>query len=223
MNMVRSRVVQVVYRSIYVTLLGIGIVASLGLFSGKFNTDFYAYYTNLSNYLCFGIMIAELVFTIKALNRKEFEGNDSPLNRFKFLAAVWILITCAVYNILLGDITSASYWTSLSNLTLHLVCPIMFIVDYFLFSEKKKLRKIDTLWVLTFPYIYIVFIVIRALIIGDNPNAMIYPYFFLDVTKYGYGGVALWVLGLSAVFMLLAFLFYFYNTYQKKAVEESAG
>lgn len=219
--MIKSRVTQVVYRSIYVAILTIGVFCSLGLFDKSFNNTFFVYYTNLSNYICLGIMIAELVFTIKALNRNEMYGTESPLSRVKFLAAVWILITFAIYNVLLGDITSIEYWTSLSNLILHVFGPLLFIFDYLLFTKKKKVKWIDCLWVLSFPYVYIAFIFIRAAIIGVNANTVIYPYFFFDVGKYGVGGVTLWITGLSAIFIVLAFGFCFQNRYQKTKILNS--
>jgi hypothetical protein len=32
------------------------------------------------------------------------------------------------------------------------------------------------------------------------------PYFFLDYVTYGYGGVALWILGILAAFLLLSYV-----------------
>ena len=205
--MVKSRKVQLIYRCIFLLILLVGIIGSLGAYSGSFNSSFYVMYTNLSNYICFGVMLAELVFTIKALKKKEVEGTDSPITKLKFLAAIWILITFAVYNVLLGDITSLAYWTSINNLTLHLICPIMFIVDFIIFTSKQSLNWLDPLWVLSFPYVYVAFILIRAAIIDKNTTSVVYPYFFLNVDKYNYNGVLLWVLGLTVVFIGLGYLF----------------
>ena len=61
----RSRTAQLIYQSMFCGVGIIGILASLGLFHGSFRWDFYLYFTNLSNYLCIGIMFAELVQTAK--------------------------------------------------------------------------------------------------------------------------------------------------------------
>lgn len=219
--MIKSRKIQLIYRSVFLLILFLGIIGSLGAYSGSFNTNFYVMYTNLSNYICFGVMIAELVFTIKALKKKEDDGTDSPITKLKFLAAIWILITFAVYNILLGDITSVSYWTSINNLTLHLICPIMFIVDFIIFTSKHSLNWLDPIWVLSFPYVYVAFILIRAAIIDHNTATVIYPYFFLNVDKYNYNGVLLWVLVLTIVFIGLGYLFCVINRepWKKKKIE----
>ena len=80
--MIKNRNVQLLFQTIYCTLGVIGFLASLGLFDAEFNSDFYVYYTNLSNYICLGFMFASLVFTVKAANKKE-DGACTLAPRFQ--------------------------------------------------------------------------------------------------------------------------------------------
>lgn len=65
--MIKNRTTQLIFQSFYCAIGLIGAVASLGIFDDILNPrwDFYAHFTNLSNYLCIGIMFAELVQTAK--------------------------------------------------------------------------------------------------------------------------------------------------------------
>lgn len=206
--MIRSRAVQVIYRSVYLILMVLGILDSLGAFSGVFNDTFYVYYTNQSNYICFVVALVELIVAICALCKGKRQGNESPISQIKFLAAVWILITCLVYNILLeGDLASPDYWT-LSNCILHFFGPILFILDYVLFTERQKIHAWSIPCVIIYPYLYIAFIYIRAYFLRGGYTGPIYPYFFLDPRENGYAYVFIYVLALSAVFLALAVVFW---------------
>ncbi len=92
---------------------------------------------------------------------------------------------------------------------------IMYIADWVLFYEKKKVEISYPLISVLFPLCYGIFIFIYAAIykfdssvlnyFGTGP--LIYPYFFLNIETYGVGGVCLWMLGLGAVFVGVRFIF----------------
>ena len=70
--MIKNRTAQLIYQTIYLTLGFVGLVASLGIFD-NINTirwDFYVHFTNISNFLCIGVMLAGLIQTAK---KKEVE------------------------------------------------------------------------------------------------------------------------------------------------------
>ena len=62
MIMIKSRTAQLIYQTVYVTLGLVGIVASLGIFDNMhmIRWDFYVHFTNISNFLCVGVMLAAL-------------------------------------------------------------------------------------------------------------------------------------------------------------------
>ena len=65
--MIKNRTIQLIYQTVYCTLALVGSVACLGIFDDikLFRWDFYVYFTNLSNFLCFGVMLVALIQTIK--------------------------------------------------------------------------------------------------------------------------------------------------------------
>ena len=54
-------------------------------------------------------------------------------------------------------------------------------------------------------------ILVRAELLPEGYSGTLYPYFFLDAEKLGYGGVAVWVAVLLIEFVFIAFLLYLYD------------
>ena len=83
----------------------------------------------------------------------------------------------------------------------------MYLIDWILFYEHKKIRWYYPLVSVSFPVIYAIFIFIRAWILDFNPEApYIYPYFFLDLDELGIVGVIKWIGILSAVFITVGYV-----------------
>lgn len=210
--MVKSKWFQIAYRAVYLILMALGIADSLGAFSGVLNRSFYVYYTNQSNIICFIIAAIELVVAIVALYKGNKRGeNESPVAVIKYLAAVWILITFAVNNILLADLSSVSYWTSFSNVILHFVGPLLFIFDFFLFTKRKAVKWHDIAYIISYPYLYVIFALVRGALIDPANTDVIYPYFFLDPSENGYAYVFMYVMILTVVFVVIAWIFAIIN------------
>ena len=206
--MIKNRTTQLIFQTVYCVLAVIGFINSLGYFDANFNENFYVYYTNLSNYICLGMMFCILRQTVRHANKKE-DGYCSIAPTFNFLCVILILVTFLVYNILLADEnTVVQYFTSLSNMLLHVILPLMFILNWVLFYEHGKLKWHYPLLSMIMPLIYVIFILIRAPFVTPGPDAVIYPYFFLDIGTLGWGGFALWVVVLLAVFVVIGYLIY---------------
>ena len=207
--MIKNRTTQLIFQSFYCAIGLIGAVASLGIFDDILNPrwDFYAHFTNLSNYLCIGIMFAELVQTAK----KSVNSYVSASPLLKFIGLLGIMLTFLVFNFLLAgrpDRELQSNWR-VSSICLHVILPIMYIFDWLLFYEHKKIRWFYPLVSVAFPVLYIIFIYTRAFIVNFNPEVpYLYPYFFLNLDNLGVAGVAKWVVILFAGFIVLGYIFY---------------
>ena len=207
--MIKNRTTQLIFQSFYCAIGLIGAVASLGIFDDILNPrwDFYAHFTNLSNYLCIGIMFAELVQTAKKSENSYVSA--SPL--LKFIGLLGIMLTFLVFNFLLAgrpDRELQANWR-VSSICLHVILPIMYIFDWLLFYEHKKIRWFYPLVSVVFPVLYIIFIYTRAFIVNFNPEVpYLYPYFFLNLDNLGVAGVAKWVAILFAGFIVLGYIFY---------------
>ena len=205
----KSRTAQLIYQSMFCGMGIIGFLASVGLFEGRFNWDFYVFFTNISNYLCIGIMFAQLVQTAKRRN----DGYVSTLPRLKFVAVMGIMLTFFVFNILLTVNNSDVF--SVRSILLHIVLPVAFTADWFLFYEHGKTRLTYIPLSMTFPISYTVYVYLHAALKGFDSSimnshfsrALIYPYFFLDLDQIGIMGVAQCVLILTLCFAVLALIF----------------
>lgn len=178
--MIKNRTTQLIFQTTYLAFGFIGILASLGLFVAKFQNNFYVYFTNLSNYICIGIMLFELIETIKKNKNSYVKFN--PL--IKFMGILMILLTFFVFNILLADDRTLAENLSISSLLLHVALPIMFVLDWILFYERKQTKWYYPLLSILVPLIYVIFIYLRAFILNGK-GEVIYPYFFFNINEIG--------------------------------------
>ena len=209
-----NRTAQLIYQSFYCALGLVGIVASFGIFDDytMLRWDFYVHFTNLSNYLCVGIMAAQLVQTTK----KKEDSYVTAVPLLKFIGVLAILLTFVVFNALLaGDRDPQLNWR-VGSLLAHVVLPIMFIADWFLFRERGKVKWYYPIASAGFPLAYVLFILVQAMILkfdtsilipGTN-TPLIYPYFFVNLETQGFAGVAKWATVMFVAFMTVGFVLY---------------
>jgi hypothetical protein len=150
--------------------------------------------------------------------KKKEDGYVTTAPLLKFIGMMSILLTFLVFNILLAgaaDRDPQLNWR-IGSLTAHVVLPIMYIADWFLFYERKKAKWYYPLASTSFPLAYVIFIFIQAAIMkfdtsvripGTN-TPLIYPYFFVNLETQGIGGVIKWVLILLVAFVGAGFLFF---------------
>jgi len=205
--MITQRTPQLVFQTVYTVLAILGILCSLGFFNADFNEDFYVYYTNQSNYVCAGVIFAALLGTYRKAERGE-NGLCTTAPTFTFLSVILILVTFLVYNLLLADQSPLEYFTSLSNVLMHCILPLLFFIHWILFYEHGNMRWYHPLLCMVMPLIYVVFILIRAPFVADKPGAVVYPYFFLDMNALGTSGFLGWIVVLLVAFLAIGYLFY---------------
>ena len=222
--MIKNRTAQLIFQTIYCTLGFVGIVASLGIFDNiqQIRWDFYVHFTNISNFFCIGIMLTALIQTVK---RKD-DGYVTAAPMLKFIGMLAILLTFLVFNIMLAGAEGRdpqANWR-VGSLCFHVVLPIMFIADWFLFYERKKTKWYYPIASTAFPLAYMAFLLIQAIIlkfdssilIPTTTTPLIYPYFFVNLETQGVSGVLMWVGILSAAFVAVGFLFFGLDKLGKK-------
>ena len=213
--MIKNRTTQLIYQTIYCTLGLVGCVASLGIFDNinVIRWDFYVHFTNLSNFLCIGVMFAALVQTAK----KKEDSCVSAVPVLKFIGMLGILLTFLVFNIMLAGAEGRdpqANWR-IGSLCFHVVLPVMYIADWFLFYERRKCKWYYPVVSICFPLAYVVFLLIQAIVlkfdssilIPTTTTPLIYPYFFVNLDTQGVSGVLVWIGVLSAAFAAVGFLF----------------
>lgn len=226
--MIKNRTAQLIFQTVYCTLGLVGTIASIGIFDDihDLHRALYVQFTNLSNYLCLGVMVAALIKTIK--RKGDGYVNSTPI--IKFMGMLSILMTFLVFNILLAgaaDRDPQLNWR-IGSLCFHVVLPLMYITDWFLFYERRKMKWYYPFVATAFPLGYVAFIFIHAaimnfdtsiLIHGTN-TPLIYPYFFLNLETQGVAGVAKWIVLLFVAFVAVGYIFFGLDKLGKKRTKQ---
>jgi hypothetical protein len=215
MIMIKSRTAQLIFQTVYCTIGFIGCIASLGVFDNirMIRWDFYVHFTNLSNFFCLGVMLAALIQTA----RKKEDSYVSSTPARKFIGMLGILLTFLVFNIVLAGAPGRDpqlNWR-IGSLAFHVVLPILYIADWFLFYERKRCKWYYPIASIAFPISYVIFLLIQAVIlrfdtsilVPTTTTPLIYPYFFVNLESQGKAGALMWVGILAVAFIAVGFLF----------------
>lgn len=187
-------------------ILYIAVATASCIGSAIHGTRFFLYFTNLGNLYCLGLMINELTRLIRN------KSISTSLMQWEFGGLISIIVISAVYNLLLGDPTSKSYWTNWPSVGLHLVTPILYTLY---FAATRPMRKVSVGGIqcsILLPYLYVAFIYVRHFITGDNW----FPYFFLDINRIGWAGALGWIIALTTTFVLVGLAFIYLGRKREK-------
>ena len=222
--MIKNRTAQLIFYTVYCTLGLVACIASLGIFDNvsRIRWDFYVHFTNISNYFCIAVMAIALVETVK----KKEDSYTKAVPILKFIGMLGILLTFLVFNIMLAGAEGRDpqlNWR-IGSLTFHVVLPIMYIADWFLFYERKKCRWYYPVASIAFPLGYVIFLLIQAVIlkfdssilIPTTTTPLIYPYFFVNIDTQGVPGVLMWIGIIAAAFVAVGFAFFGLDRIGKK-------
>ena len=214
--MIKNRTAQLIFQTIYCTLGLVGCIASLGIFDNvnMIRWDFYVHFTNISNFLCIGVMVAALIQTAK--KKEDSYVTAAPL--MKFIGMLGILLTFLVFNIMLAGAEGRDpqlNWR-VGSLLFHVALPVMYIADWFLFYERKKCRWFYPIASIGFPLAYAIFLLVQAVVLSFDSSILIpttttpliYPYFFVNLETQGVPGVLMWIGILAVVFAAVGFIFF---------------
>ena len=220
--MIKNRTAQLIFQTIYCTLGFVGIVATFGIFDNinAIRWDFYVHFTNISNFLCIGVMLAAMIQTAK--KKEDSFVATAPL--LKFIGMLGILLTFLVFNIMLAGNRDPLLNWRVGSLIFHVVLPIMYVAHWFLFYERKKCKWYYPIASISFPLAYLIFIFIQAaimkydtsILIPGTTTPLIYPYFFVNIETQGVDGVIKWIVILLAAFVAVGFVFFGLDKLGKK-------
>jgi hypothetical protein len=156
---------------------------------------YFSYFTITTN------LIVSVCCSILLL--KPNSTRDGFFSRQKTLTAitVYIIIVGIIYNSILRFIWNPQGLQRVVDELLHSVIPLLFLIYWLLFVEKKKLHWQALLPWLTYPVVYIIFILIRGSVSG------FYPYPFINVTQLGLQKALINAAGIALVFVTVSLLF----------------
>ena len=154
---------------------------------------FFSFFTILTNILV-TIFFSAVLFSANQTSR--FFTNPKVASA----VAVYISIVGLVYNIILRFLWAPQGLQRLVDEALHSLVPVLFVLYWCLYVPKENLKWKDAFPWLLYPFIYLVFILIRGAF------SSFYPYPFVDVNKLGYNPVFINCLVLFAAFLSISFL-----------------
>jgi hypothetical protein len=140
---------------------------------------------------------------------RAYRGDLETSAPVKGAVTLYVAITGLVYHLVLNNPASAFYagptqhtpGEAVGNQLLHTVVPLLAVLDWLVFDQRRRYRWRYALYWLAGPLAYLAFAVVRGLI-GHT-----YPYPFLDVNELGYGGLAKSAVGFAVAFWVLGLLF----------------
>lgn len=166
--------------------------------------NFFSFFTILSN-LSAAIVLLWAVGWFVARGRRDAAPEPRSLAVALASVSTYMIVTGIVYNVLLRGVQleEGSRPIPWSNEVLHLVAPVLLLLDVLLGPARRRLRWSGILAVVVFPLVWVVYTLVRAPL-TTNPitgDPWWYPYPFLNphLQAWGYGGVTLYVVGIAIV------------------------
>ena len=172
-----------IYKVLILIACGFGLYLNFSFLSIK---DSLVYYTIQSNIICF---IFYFIIIILYVKKRLIKNNLYYI--LKGMVTMAITVTMFVYQIVISTSGGISGYENheLACTFVHLVVPIMIIFDYIIFGEKGKLKKdYPFIWSITLIW-YVLFDIIYVFLGGTFVGGTKYPYFYMDISKYGLFGV----------------------------------
>ncbi|KXT77934.1 hypothetical protein STRDD11_02494 [Streptococcus sp. DD11] len=194
-------------RFIFAYRIFLFLLAFLGIYLeiAKYGWGMLMYYTILSNLL----VLLFTAYLIYLMTRADEAWKAPKILRIKGGVTMAIMITCVVYHLLLAPIAKDFY--RLENFLCHYIVPLMFLFDTLLVDKSRQYRWFDPIAWTSLPLIYMIFSLFNGFVLKidipgakDNP----FPYFFLNVFKYGWPYVIRMSLIIFAAYLVFGFVFY---------------
>jgi hypothetical protein len=223
--MIKNRVFALVYRIIAFVVSLFGVLWATGMFKGEFHGVILLYYTIQSNLLVVAMFGALVFKTTTDLIDDGVRGENGHFPRLSAAVLLAVMLTLIVFWLVLAPVAPpelSSYFATFDNLSVHLICPLLMLGDYVMFSRGGKLKKVDPLLFATLPITYL----IKTLIIGFTGNVAYsipgltepanFPYFFLDYNEVGLW-MLLFIVGIAAAYVAFGYLMLFIDRKRKGA------
>jgi hypothetical protein len=162
---------------------------------GAFNAlNFFTFFTILSNLLAMAVLLEG--------GRRQLTGQPPLPDLWRGAAVVYMTVTYLVFAVLLRDLQEElQTHVAWVDSVLHRVTPIVLMVDWLIEPPHQPIpfRRAVVPW-LAFPLAWTAFTLVRGAIDGR------YPYPFLDPANGGYGVVALYCIGIFALFLAVVWV-----------------
>ncbi|CAH0183569.1 Pr6Pr family membrane protein [Microbacterium foliorum] len=198
------------YRLIALAIIVTGVIRHSDVLTGTPNATTLLFYTMVSNLLCLVWVALLVVRTARDLRRAGTSGTSTPSPRASGAVMMAITVTMLIYLVVLVPARFADGDSDIFSLTdnlIHIITPLLVIVDWLIFVPKGEFRWIDPLLWTLIPYAYLVWAFAYGALGGEFTPGQKYPYPFMDVDVLGVGGVTQWIVALTLALIVVGLVF----------------
>ena len=219
--MIKNTRAALAFRIAATLIAAAGFLDLLGVFSGSFHPEVLYYYTAQSNILVIALFVILSARTASG-NLKGTEQSARCCPRFEMVCTIDILLTfCVFWALLVPYMAGEFYLWTFSNLAVHAITPLLCLLDYILFSERRRLKHRDVYYVAIFPICYVIYSSVAGLaghvygISQTDGKPVRFPYFFFDFDRIGALALA-YIGGLLIFFFIVGYIFYYLDSRASK-------
>jgi len=169
---------------------------------------YFTIWTNVAAAVVFGAFVILLGVNLTQPLTLASQHRYTLLARLAMYLATSLILVTIAYWVLLAPIATSSLWT-FSNLTTHLITPLL-LLGFTLFCLRPGLlRRLDIYLTAILPLVYVVAVYVayafgyRYHFGGGEPAA--FPYFFLDYHQLGWLLVSAYIIGIAIFVIAVGF------------------
>ena len=133
--------------------------------------------------------------------------DSRPWRVLRLDALVGISVTGVVYTTVLQTQQQLHGWAVVTDAVFHYVVPLAAVAGWLAFGPRPRFDARTVGWSLAWPVAWLGYTLLHGYVTGW------YPYPFIDVARHGYGIVALNALAVTAVFAVMAAVFWLGDAY----------
>lgn len=205
---VADRRAALTFRVVAALAIALGVARLFGIGDPPISVSTLLYYTMQSNLLGLVWMVLLVVRTVKDLRASGPSGWSTPSPRFGGAVMMALTVTMLIYLVVLLPQSEPGYVPfTLTDTLVHVVAPVLLILDWALFSPKGRFRGWDPLLWAVLPYLYLLFAFGWGALGGEFSPGRSFPYPFMDIDSLGLTGVALWIAALTAALIVVGYLY----------------
>lgn len=205
------------HKGIVFSLRGLVVfLGSLGIGLELYKKGLYmlTYYTLLSNILVVGF---SLYLLKKMLKDYQSALTNRGLLRLKGAVTIAIMLTFLVYHFMLAPLATPEKYYQVENFLVHYIVPILFFLDWLLVDKRGQYQRLDPiLWCLV-PALYSIGALIKGYFFQIEIPGQVnspYPYFFLNIDRFGFLGVFQFMVGILLGYLVLGLVLYGIKMYK---------
>lgn len=199
--------ISLIYKFLIIVISGIGLYLNAIIAPGKVMIFYFTIISNVMVFLFY--LISFILYLMKKLKKNRI------YYIFKGMVTMCITLTLGVYQIILSDKGMYEGHMLACNFV-HLYTPLLVIFDYIIFGKKGNLKKeFPIIWSMSL-IIYTIICQLYSLFGGTFMDGKSYPYFYMDVEKFGIIGVLFNCLIIYVIFLLYGYLICFLDNQVSK-------